>query len=303
MSNLNFAIIGAAGFVAPRHLQAIKAVGGNLIAALDPHDSVGVLDSYFPGCRYFSEFERFDRFCELFRHREGPINYVSICSPNYLHDAHCRFALRIGADAICEKPLVISSRNLAQLEQAEKDHGRRVWNVLQIRHHVAIASRVRDFETSGHQVKIEYIAPRGLWYAHSWKGDERRSGGLASNIGIHLLDAICWLFGDPKEVYIKHAQDDLIVGEIELERAEVEFTLSTSAGLPPRRVFEIDGEVIDLGGAFNELHTAIYSGIISGSGWGISDARPAIKLAEVIRIKARRLSMHSVCQNERLSFV
>lgn len=301
MSDINFILIGAAGYVAPRHMAAIKAVGGNLIAALDPHDSVGVLDSHFPGCRYFSEFERFDRFCELFRHREGPIDYVSICSPNYLHDSHCRFALRIGADAICEKPLVLSARNLNQLEQAEKDHGRRVWNVLQIRHHPAIAARKQDFENGQHRVKIEYIAPRGSWYAHSWKGDEKRSGGLASNIGIHLFDAVCWLFGAARHVRIAHAQDDMIVGEIELERADVEFILSTSGAFSPRRVFEINGEMIDLGGQFSELHEIVYREVIDGKGCGICDARPAIMLAEAIRVKARRLNMLSRCNDERLS--
>ena len=300
MNGFNFVLIGAAGFVAPRHLSAIKAVGGNLIAALDPHDSVGVLDQYFPSCRYFSEFERFDRFCELFRHREGRIDFVSICSPNYLHDAHCRFALRIGADAICEKPLVLSVRNLNQLKQAEQDHNRQIWNVLQIRHHPEIAQRIDAFKTGHHQVGIEYITPRGLWYAHSWKGDEKKSGGIGTNIGIHLFDAVTFLFGEVKSVGLELAQDDMIAGHITLERADVAFLLSISSTMKTRRAFEIDGELIDLGGAFGELHTTIYQEIIAGRGWGIEDARPAVELAERIRNMARLKAARSRCERERI---
>lgn len=299
MSGLNFVLIGAAGFVAPRHLQAIKAVGGNLIAALDPHDSVGILDSYFPNCRYFSEFERFDRFCELFRHREGSINYVSICSPNYLHDAHCRFALRIGADAICEKPLVLSAHNLNQLQQAEIEHAGRIWNVLQIRHHSALADKKAVFENGRHKVRIEYITPRGRWYAHSWKGDEKRSGGIGTNIGIHLFDAVTWLFGHARNVDVSHCQDDLIIGDIDLERADVEFMLSVGSSLAPRRVFEIDGEMIELGNKFAELHTMVYREIISGGGFGVEDARPGVELAETVRRKSRRGCELSNCEYER----
>lgn len=281
--NLNFVLIGAAGFVAPRHMAAIKSVGGNLIAALDPHDSVGVLDSYFPACRYFSEFERFDRFCELYRHGEGTIDFVSICSPNYLHDAHCRFALRIGADAICEKPLVLYSRNLDQLAHLEQETGRRIWNVLQIREHPALRSHVEQFKTGVHEVEIEYVTPRGQWYAHSWKGDILKSGGIGTNIGIHLFDAVLWLFGGLVNVSLQHAQDDSIAGNINLRRAHVQFRLSISNGQCVRRVFKIDGEQIDLGGAFGELHNAIYQKSVSGLGYGLETVRHAIELAEKIR--------------------
>lgn len=283
MENLNFVLIGAAGFVAPRHMAAIKAVGGDLIAALDPHDSVGVLDSYFPNCRYFSEFERFDRFCELFRHRHGRIDFVSICSPNYLHDAHCRFALRIGADAICEKPLVLHARNINQLAQLEQETGRNILNVLQVREHPEIKSRMELFKNGRHEVEIEYITPRGKWYAHSWKGDERKSGGIGTNIGIHLFDAVTFLFGQVVGASLDHAQDDLLIGSVALERADVRFVLSISATEKPRRVFEIDGDQIDLGGKFGELHTVTYERIVSGHGWKLDTARPAVELAEMIR--------------------
>lgn len=280
---MNFVLIGVAGFIAPRHLKAIKDIGGNLIAALDPHDSVGILDSYFPNCRYFSEFERFDRFCELFRHREGLINYVSICSPNYLHDAHCRFALRIGADAICEKPLVLSAHNLNQLKQAEIDHGRRIWNVLQIRHHPIWIDKKAAFKKGRYRINIEYVTPRGIWYAHSWKGDERRSGGIGTNIGIHLFDLVTWLFGRARNITIIDSRNDSILGKIDLERADVDFMLSIGNKLSKRRIFEIDGEKIDLGNSFMELHTIVYREIIAGRGFGVDDALPGVELAETIR--------------------
>ena len=287
MKSLNFVLIGAAGYVAPRHMAAIKSVGGDLIAALDPHDSVGVLDSYFPNCRYFSEFERFDRFCELYRHGEGRIDFVSVCSPNYLHDAHCRFGLRIGADVICEKPLVLHARNLAQLEQAEQETGRRIWNVLQIREHTEIVSRIEEFKTGFHQVEIEYVTPRGSWYAHSWKGDEKKSGGIVANIGIHLLDAATFLFGPVTKIDSVTANEESVMGHIHLERAWVRFRLSISHGNSARRVFQIDGEMIDLGGQFSELHNAVYQKSVSGLGYGIRDTWAAIELVEKIRDMAR----------------
>jgi UDP-N-acetyl-2-amino-2-deoxyglucuronate dehydrogenase len=286
--NPNFVLIGAAGYVAPRHMAAIKAVGGNLIAALDPHDSVGVLDSYFPNCRYFSEFERFDRFCELFKHRGAVIDYVSICSPNYLHDAHCRFALRIGADAICEKPLVLNARNIEALKQAEREYRGRIWNVLQIRRHPAVMAARASLKTGYHQAKIQYVAPRGAWYAHSWKGDPKKSGGIGTNIGIHLFDACCYLFGDPLEVELDCVVDDSLAGRVHLERAEVNFYLSTRRFDLQRRVFEIDGVELDLGGKFAELHTEVYRQILAGNGCGIDDALPAIDLAERVRELERK---------------
>lgn len=290
MGKLNFVLIGAAGFVAPRHMAAIKHVGGDLIAALDPHDSVGVLDSYFPNCRYFSEFERFDRFCELYRHGHGRIDFVSVCSPNYLHDAHCRFGLRIGADVICEKPLVLHARNLEQLEQAEQETGRRIWNVLQIREHPEIKIRVEGYKTGHHEVSIEYIAPRGSWYQHSWKGDEKRSGGIGTNIGVHLFDAVTWLFGKVVEINIGTVGDEALGGYIKLERADVRFYLSISSEISARRVFRIDSEQIDLGGAFGELHNAVYARSVSGCGYGIRDTWAAIELAEKIRNQAKSIA-------------
>ena len=257
-----FALIGPAGYIAPRHMKAIKDVGGELVAALDPHDSVGVLDSYFPDCSFFTEFERFDRHCEKLRREGKGVNYVSICSPNYLHDAHMRFALRIGADAICEKPLVLNERNLDAIKALEEETGYRVWGVYQLRYHPEVR-RMKDFvdlRPGTFDVEIDYRTPRGRWYAHSWKGNIEKSGGVETNIGCHLFDIVAYLFG------IK----------------EVDWNLSIEPG-EPKRLFKINGDPFDLNGGFNDLHTEVYRQILAGNGIGIEDVRESVRICETIR--------------------
>lgn len=274
----DFILIGAAGYVAPRHMAAIKAIGGNLVAAYDPHDSVGILDKYFPDCAFFTEFERLDRYVE----KVGAVDYVSIASPNYLHDAHCRWALRIGADAICEKPLVINERNLDSLARLE--NGNRVWTVLQLRlHPKAIALKERYTDTAQHIVNVNYATARGKWYKYSWKGDISKSGGLATNIGIHLFDLVAWMFGDVESVPFIENSPECVSGVLFLERAEVSFRLSIRKDEPPERVFKIDGESMDLSHIFDSLHIEIYKNILAGNGFGIEDTRQAIRICEDIR--------------------
>ena len=281
-----FVLIGAAGFVAPRHMAAIKAIGGDLIAAFDPHDSVGILDSYFPECRYFSEFERFDRFCQKFLSGGGMIDFATIASPNYLHDSHCRWAMRIGADAICEKPVVLNERNLDELSRVEAETGRRVWAILQLRHHPdVIRFREQMVDDDMCVCRIKYHTPRGLWYAHSWKGDERKSGGIVTNIGIHLFDICGHLFGGVDSIYLTENDDNRVAGAVQFNEGGVRFDLSIACGIERVRRFEIDGQVLDLSKGFEDLHAESYREIAAGNGWGIDDARPAIRLVEAIREK------------------
>lgn len=295
----NFAIIGCAGYVAPRHLKAIKDTGNNLVAAVDPHDSVGILDSHFDNVSFFTEFERFDRHIEKLR-REGEeyqVHYISICSPNYLHDAHIRFALRVGADAICEKPVVIKPWNIDALEILEKESGHKVYTVLQLRHHKSIIE-LRDKlqkETSDKKYDIEltYITPRGPWYQYSWKGRVQQSGGLATNIGIHFFDLLIWLFGkvEYKEVHVSTATH--IAGFLELEKARVKWFLSIDKkDLPPQAVAQgkgtyrsltMNGEEIEFSGGFTDLHTVVYREILAGRGFGLKDARPSVEIVHEIR--------------------
>lgn len=279
-----FVLIGAAGYVAPKHMAAIKEVGGELAAALDPHDSVGVLDQYFPECQFFTEFERFDRFCENYLRRERPIDFVSICSPNYLHDAHCRFALRIGANAICEKPLTTHIKNLYGLIQDEKETGRKVFTMLQLRYHPEIVKLKKEVETGMHHVKVAYHTPRGAWYRYSWKGHISKSGGLAANIGIHAFDLMVHLFGHAIGMpQIDWADQERMSGTFSLERALVEWDLSISRAFAPRREFSVDGRTIDLTNGFHQLHTRAYQEILKGEGYGPEDAADAIAITESIR--------------------
>lgn len=282
-----FALIGAAGYVAPKHMQAIRDVGGELVAALDPHDSVGILDQYFPDCMFFTEFERFDRFCSQTR-----IDYVSICSPNYLHDAHCRFALRLGADAICEKPVVLMERNLDQLLQVERDsgnwsrlgHDAQVRCILQCRLHPALANLVRS--TGGDKkatVKVVYHTPRGNWYKYAWKSDISKSGGLETNIGIHLFDLCSYLYGKLVSIESLEKTEDESMGVLHLERATVNWDLSIRKDRTPKRIFDVDGAQLDLTNGFNDLHTVSYQKILSGDGFGLEDAREAVLICERIR--------------------
>jgi UDP-N-acetyl-2-amino-2-deoxyglucuronate dehydrogenase len=294
----NFAITGVAGFVAPRHLRAIKDTGSNLVAACDPNDSVGILDKYFFDTRFFREFERFDRHIEKRRKKEEErVHYVSICSPNHLHDAHARFALRVGAHAICEKPLVINPWNLDPLLEIEEEYGRRIYTVLQLRVHpslMALRDRLAaEPATRKHEVNLSYVTSRGNWYLSSWKGDLERSGGLACNIGIHFFDLLLWLFGRVEGVEMHVSDPRKAAGYLELERASVRWFLSIDpADLPfeavpggptTHRSITVDGQEVEFSEGFTDLHTVIYREILAGRGFGIEDARPSIVLAHAIR--------------------
>jgi UDP-N-acetyl-2-amino-2-deoxyglucuronate dehydrogenase len=305
----NFALIGVAGFVAQRHLDAIRDTGNRLIAAADPNDSVGILDRYSFDVKFFREIERFDRFLE--RTRRGPdparVHYVSICSPNYLHDAHVRLALRVGAHAICEKPMVINPWNLDALEELEVESGRRVYTVLQLRHHPALkalretlhgeASATSESESPvpkvRHQVELTYITARGSWYDVSWKGSEERSGGVATNIGIHFFDLLLWLFGPMQRSEVHLRERRRMSGFLELQNADVRWFLSVESGDLPfsavpgkrttHRSITVDGRELEFTDSFGDLHTIVYRDILSGGGSGVADARPSIDLVYGIR--------------------
>ena len=293
------ALIGAAGFVAPRHLQAMRETGCRLVAAMDPHDSVGVLDNYYPKARFFTEIERLDRHLEL-RRRDPDlcaVEYVSVCSPNYLHDAHVRLALRLKADAICEKPLVINPWNLDQLLELEQESGRRVNTILQLRCHPEAEALKQEIasDTSGkrHQVVLTYVTRRGSWYQNSWKGDDRKSGGLAVNIGIHFFDLLLWLFGPVEQSTLYVNGPERTSGTLELERATVRWYLSIAEEDLPADVraqgghafrrLSMDDREIDLSANFLNLHTEAYRRIFAGEGFGIDDARLAVDTLYQIR--------------------
>ena len=294
----NFAITGVAGYVAPRHLKAIKETGNDLIAALDPHDSVGIMDHYFPNASFFTEFERFERHLEKLRRKDenDKIDYLSICSPNHLHDAHIRLALRIGADAICEKPLVLNPWNLDALQQLEEETGKKVYNILQLRVHpsiIALKEKLKLHNGKKHDVVLTYITSRGMWYKYSWKGDISKSGGIATNIGIHLFDLLIWLFGDIDENIVHLSQPDKMSGFLSLRNANVKWYLSLdkndlpeSAALknqPTFRSILVDGEELEFTNGFTDLHTKIYREILDGNGFGIDEAREAIEAVFNIR--------------------
>lgn len=283
-----FALIGGAGFVAPRHMKAVKETGNEIVAVLDPHDSVGIIDNYFPDSLFFTEFERFDRHLEKLKRSGEGVDYISICSPNYLHDAHCRLALRLGADAVCEKPLVLNPWNLDQLQEIENETGRRIYTVLQLRLHHELIRLKQSIKNTNHKVDIKYVTPRGKWYGRSWKGDITKSGGLATNIGIHLFDMALWLFGKDEKLSISRNDPDCISGVIVLERALMTFYLSTRiedlpSGHKSFRSIEIDGKSIRFDESFTDLHTLVYQDILDGNGFGIEDSRPSIELVYNIR--------------------
>lgn len=292
-----FALIGAAGYIAPRHLQAIRDTGNTLIAALDRSDTVGILDSYFPEAEFFTEFERFDRHLDKLKRQGNKTDFVSICSPNYLHDSHIRFALRHGADAICEKPLVLNPWNVDALEEIERETGKKVFTILQLRHHPSIISlreKVRNGPAAKiYDVNLTYMTSRGNWYHISWKGDQSKSGGITTNIGIHFFDMLIWVFGAVKGVEVFSLTEDTATGFIELERAKVNWTLSIdylkipqevrSRGKRTYRSLTMDGEEIEFSDGFTELHTKSYQAILSGEGFGLEEARPSITLAHQIR--------------------
>ena len=295
----NFALIGAAGFIAPRHLGAIRDTGNRLLAACDPNDSVGILDRYSFDVRFFQETERFDRFLEKQRRgpEEGRIHYVSVCSPNYLHDAHVRLALRVGADAICEKPLVINPWNLDALQEMEEETGKRVYTVLQLRVHPALLALRERLQSAPRarraDVVLTYITSRGRWYDVSWKGSEERSGGVAANIGIHFFDLLIWLFGSVSRCDVNLRDPRRISGYLELEHADVRWFLSVDAndlpfpvepgGKSTWRSITVDGEELEFTDGFSDLHARVYERTLAGNGFGIEDARPSIELVHRIR--------------------
>ncbi len=295
---MNFALIGAAGFVAPRHLKAISETGNRLIAATDVNDSVGVLDRYFHDAAFFTEIERFDRHLEKLRRRTDAerVHWISVCSPNYLHDAHVRLALRVQAHAICEKPLVISPWNLDALAELEQEYGHRVYTVLQLRLHPSVIALRRSLAAhEGHRKRVclTYVTRRGPWYHVSWKGSEERSGGLAMNIGIHFFDLLLWLFGSAQASEVHLRGPDRMAGTLELARARVAWYLSVNAadlpaeyrrsGRHAHRSLTIDGEELELSEGFEDLHTRVYEETLAGRGFTIDDARPSIELVHAIR--------------------
>lgn len=294
-----FALIGAAGYIAPRHMKAIKDTGNILVAALDKNDSVGIIDSFFPEADFFTEFERFDRHIDKLRRASGgsAVDYMSICSPNYLHDSHMRFALRSDADAICEKPLVLNPWNIDGLQDIEKDTGQKVNTILQLRVHpsiIALREKVQNEQrTTKHEVDLTYITSRGHWYLQSWKGDDKKSGGIATNIGVHFYDMLHFIFGDLQENIVHHRSDTMAAGYLEYEKARVRWFLSVDNKYVPQsaraegqrtyRSITVDGEEIEFSGGFADLHTRSYEEILAGRGYGLEDNRVAIETVANIR--------------------
>ena len=294
----NFALIGASGYIAPRHLEAIKYTGNNLIAALDRFDSVGIMDSYFPEADFFVETERFDRHLEKLKYDKGiELDYVSICTPNYLHDSHIRMALRRGSDAICEKPLVLNPWNLDALSKMEKESGQRVWNILQLRLHKSIIELKKKVDAAPKDkvfdIDLTYLTSRGNWYYTSWKGDQSKSGGIATNIGVHFYDMLSWIFGEVKENIVHLHTHDRASGYLEFDRARVRWFLSINYNVLPEEIkikgqrtfrsIKIEGEELEFSEGFTGLHTEVYKGIISGKGFGLEDSRKAIEIVHDIR--------------------
>lgn len=295
----NFVLIGAAGYIAPRHMKAIKETGNNLIAAYDPYDGIGIMDSYFPQASFFTEFERFDRHIEKLKRGGTKIDYVSICSPNYLHDSHIRYGLRIGADVICEKPLVLNPWNVDALVELEEEYPNKVNTILQLRHHEAILA-LKDKIDNGSKEKIydidlTYITSRGNWYYTSWKGDESKSGGIATNIGVHFFDMLQWIFGPMQDFSVHIKTQDTNAGTLTFQQAKVNWYLSINAenlpksakekGLRTYRTLSIAGEEIEFSKGFTDLHTVSYQKILQGFGYGLKDAKNSIEIVSQIRNK------------------
>lgn len=298
-----FCLIGAAGFIAPRHLKAIKETGNDLVAAVDKHDNVGVLDSFFPGADFFTEFERFDRHLDKLKRKDSRVEYFSICSPNYLHDAHIRYALRYGADAICEKPLVLNPWNAEALEEIEKETGHKINTILQLRLHpsiIALRNRIDLSKGRKYKINLVYITSRGNWYHSSWKGEIAKSGGIATNIGIHFFDMLMWIFGRKVNSKTLRMTEDCAQGELELEHANVSWFLSINyndlpddvkrAGKRTFRTLTMEGEELEFSDGFTDLHTRSYEEILNGNGFGLKDARPSIELVHEIRENASKAS-------------
>lgn len=294
----NFALIGASGYIAPRHLKAIKDTNNELLAALDRFDSVGIIDSYFPNADFFVEPERFDRHIEKLKYDKNiNLDYVSICTPNYLHDSHIRMALRRGADAICEKPLVLNPRNIDALQKMEQESGKRVWNILQLRVHQSIIELKKKIEAAPKDkifdVDLTYLTSRGNWYYTSWKGSINKSGGIATNIGVHFYDMLSWIFGNVKKNVVHVHTHDRAAGYLEFDRARVRWFLSINYDVLPEEIkakgqrtyrsITVEGEELEFSGGFTDLHTRVYEGIMEGNGYGLADARQAIEIVHDIR--------------------
>ena len=311
-----FALIGAAGYIAPRHMKAIKESGNDLVAAHDPMDSVGIIDSYFPNADFFIEPERFDRHLDkLKRSGNKKVDYVSICSPNYLHDAHIRMALRSGAHAICEKPLVLNPWNLEGLKELEKESNKRIYNILQLRHHKSIIDLKQKIDglpkDKIHDIDLTYITSRGKWYHYSWKGNIEKSGGVVTNIGIHFFDMLGWIFGNMKSNTLHLLTADKASGLLQLENANIRWYLSidkndlpieaTSNDLSTYRSISVDGDDFEFSGGFTDLHTESYKSILEGKGFGLDDARNSIEIAHLIRnqaITTSKSDAHPLLSNE-----
>ena len=295
--NKKFALIGAAGYIAPRHMQAIRDTQNDLVAAMDTNDSVGIIDSYFPNAAFFTEFERFDRHLEKLKRAGKKVDYVSICSPNYLHDAHIRFGLRYGADVICEKPIVLNPWNIDALEELEKETGNHVYNILQLRLHPSIIALKEKVNAAPKdkifEFDLTYITSRGTWYYTSWKGNTEKSGGIATNIGVHFYDMLQWVFGPVKENIVHIHTHDRAAGYFEFEKAKVRWFLSINAETLPEdvrakgkrtyRSINIEGEELEFSDGFTDLHTLSYRDILNGGGFRIGEARAAIEIVHNIR--------------------
>lgn len=293
----NFGLIGLGGYIAIRHLRAIKDTGNQLLAALDKFDSVGIIDSYFPDADFFVEFERFDRHIEKLKRKGTNLDYISICTPNYLHDAHIRMALRSGADAICEKPLVLNPWNIDALQEIEKETGHKVNTILQLRLHPSIIALKEKIDKGPkdkiYDIDLTYLTSRGHWYYTSWKGDKHKSGGIATNIGIHFYDMLSWIFGDIKTNITHLHEHDRAAGYLEFEKARVRWFLSINYDVIPEEIkakgqrtyrsITVDGEEIEFSGGFFDLHTKSYENIIAGKGFGLDAARKSIEIVHQIR--------------------
>jgi UDP-N-acetyl-2-amino-2-deoxyglucuronate dehydrogenase len=310
----NFCLIGAAGFIAPRHLKAIKDTGNNLLATLDKHDCVGIMDSFFPEADFFIEYERFDRHIDKLKREGIRMDYVSICTPNYLHDSHIRFALRHGADAICEKPIVLNPWNVDALAEIESETGKKVNTILQLRHHPSILALKERIEKAPKDkvfdIDLTYITSRGRWYFISWKGDIQKSGGVATNIGVHFFDMLTWIFGDVKDNIVNVSQPNKAAGYLTLEKARVRWFLSLDYNDVPNdikakgqrtyRSITIEGDEFEFSGGFTDLHTLSYQEILNGRGYGLSDARTSIQIVHHIRNAnptGIRGEYHPFCKN------
>lgn len=293
----NFALIGAAGYIAPRHMKAIKDTGNDLVAAFDPYDGVGIMDSHFPNADFFTEFERFDRHVDKLRRQGNPIDFISICSPNYLHDAHIRFALKSGCDVICEKPLVLNPWNLDAIAEIEQETGKRVYSILQLRLHPSIIALKEKIQNGPkdkvYDINLNYITSRGKWYHRSWKGVLEKSGGIATNIGVHFFDMLSWIFGEVQDNQVTSINSETAKGKLKLKQANVNWSLSIDYNEIPEQVrlqgkrtyrtLTIEGEEIEFSDGFTELHTKSYEEILKGNGFGVMENKTAIEIVSKMR--------------------